>query len=743
MKRIAIFLAIAIAAISCMQEETVTPEIKVLTPAEELVLSCEEGIIPVAFNVNVDWKAEIKEAEAQQWCGITPSKGGQPGDNVLNVICIENKGTDNRTATVVIKAMDAVQELVVTQLQKDVLVLTAKKDYDVAYQGDTLKFNVSHNLDLKVKSDVDWIKEVQTKGLVEEARTFIVEPNAGEARTGKITFTADPFEEVITVNQAAWVLEFAIDPAEGKAFEPEGGEHKVKVASNVEYVVTMETNNWLTMTRNGDEYTFKAVANEGLVARDVDVRFAPKSAKHISAAKVVNMSQKAAGAKLNVSASEMRLSYLAQTFELSVEATIDYTVSYKKVVDGEYVDMPAAENWLSHEVSGNVYTFTAFENASWDERSMAVAFTPKDAAYADMVALIPVYQYGYAFKMWSYQIATIEGYDNTQPLRLAFYKDKLLLSNTTKIYVLNPATGEVESTIPLPDGVLAHSLLVDDAGNLLIANHGKGGTEGTGDAAVPITEDMTLYYVADPMNPTLETVLTYNTGSFYCIETGNFRVKGDIRNDALILATVNVSGGNPAVAVIWEVKAGVCGDYVMTNLPYEATSSCTMPLSSDLEDGLLYIGYGGERQLMYAADPVRNPEKDGNKWLDSSTAWTMSYDPLFDSNYDFRAISVAEWKGKKYAGILAGSHFDYCNTTLILLDIDNPEAAEELYRHSGEFDVPRGDSPDKAGEGTWDNLWWTGGGAHSDIVLIPTEEAILMIGADSNYGTITCVAVMK
>ena len=220
-------------------------------------------------------------------------------------------------------------------------------------------------------------------------------------------------------------------------------------------------------------------------------------------------------------------------------------------------------------------------------------------------------------------------------------------------------------------------------------------------------------------------------------------MKGDIRNDALIMATVNVSGGNPAEAVIWEVKAGVCGDYVMTNLPYEATSSCTMPLSSDLEDGLLYIGYGGERQLMYAADPVRNPEKDGNAWIDPSTAWTMSYDPLFDSNYDFRAISVAEWKGKKYAGILAGSHFDYCNTTLILLDIDNPEAAEELYRHSGEFDVPRGDSPDKAGEGTWDNLWWTGGGAHSDIVLIPTDEAILMIGADSNYGTITCVAVMK
>ena len=55
-------------------------------------------------------------------------------------------------------------------------------------------------------SDVDWITEVKAKGLQEDTFTFAVEPNKGEARTGKITFTADPFKEEIIVKQDAWVL---------------------------------------------------------------------------------------------------------------------------------------------------------------------------------------------------------------------------------------------------------------------------------------------------------------------------------------------------------------------------------------------------------------------------------------------------------------------------------------------------------------------------------------------------------
>lgn len=739
MKRIAIFLAIAIAAVSCVQEETVTPEIKVTTPAEELVLSSDEGILPVAFNVNVDWTAEIKEPEAREWCTVSPAKGGKPGDNVLNVICIANAGTENRTATLVIKALDAVHEMVLTQLQKDVLVITADKEYDIPYQGKNLVFKVAHNLDLKVRPDVDWITEVKSKTYVEDTLMFAVAPNAGEAREGKITFTADPFEEEIVIKQAPWVLEFTVDPAEDKAFDADGGEHKITVASNVEYTVKLEEADWLKMSVDNNEYVFTAEPNSDLKARQTTFRVAPKSAKHIQAAKTIVISQKGKGAKLTPSVSELRLTCLEQTFDLSVDANIEYEMTFKKSVDGVYVDVDPAENWLAHTVSGDVYTFSASANDSWEERSMILLFTPVDAAYSDMVTAVPVYQYGHAFKMWSKRLTTIEGYDPAQKVRLALYGDKLLLANTTKVYMVDPATGEVVNTIQMPDGVMAHSLLVDDAGNLMIAADAAG----MDDDKQAIAEDTYLYYVADPANPTLDQILTYNTGSFYCVDTGNFRVKGNIKENAIITATVSAGAGG--AVLVWEIVNGACGEGFRTNVPYDAESvanACAAPLGTSLADGIFYIGYGGDKTLMYADKFVKNPAKDEDGNFVESTAWTVSYETGTTWEDNYNCISITEWKGNRYAAIVKGNHFDYFNSNMLLLDINDPAAATLVYEYDGEFDVERGDSPDKVGEGTWDNLWWTGAGKHSDIVLIPADDALLMIGADSNYGTITCVTIM-
>ena len=730
MKRIALFFAIAVAAVSCVPEEVITPEITVTSSEADLVLSPAEGMIPVAFNVNVDWTAEIKEAEAREWCAVSPAKGGKAGDNVLNVICIENKTTDNRTATVMIKAMDLVQEVVVTQLQKDVLVLTAKKEYDIPYQGQELTFKVAHNLDLKVKADVDWITEVKTKALVEDTLVFAVALNEGEAREGKITFTADPFKEEIVVRQAPWVLEFAVDPAEDKAFEPAGGDYKITVASNVDYYVNMEENDWLTMTPSGDEYTFTAAPNNDLKAREVDIRIAPKSAKYVEASKLIKISQKGAGAKIDISEADKAITCLAQSFELTVDANIEYDMYYKKSVDGEYVDVPAEEKWLSHTVSGNVYTFSTSENTEWTERSLILYFVPKDAAYADMITPVVIRQYGHAFRMWVKQIAAIEGYDPAQKVRLALYGDKILLANTTKVYVVDPSTGEVESTIAMPDGVAAQSVLVDDAGNLLIAADGL------------VDAEVILYHVPDVSNPVPEVLVTYHTGNYYGTDTGNFRVKGNIKKDAVITAVVSdgQDGENlvDGAVLLWEIVGGVCSDWHWTNAPYTAwgiAQLCCHPAGASLSDGLFYIGYGGDRTLMYASSVVTDPVKneDGTAYVES-TSWTVSYETGTTWEDNYNCLSMAEWKGKEYAAIMKSCHFDYFNANMLLLDISNPAKAGLEYEYSGEFDVERSDA--------WVNLWWTGKGTFSDILLVPTDEALLMVGADSNYGTFTCVAIM-
>lgn len=735
MKRIALFFAIAIAAVSCAPEEVITPELTVLADSEELVLTPAEGTLPISIKTNVEWTAKIKESDAEPWCVLTPSKG-KAGDNTLNLIYLENKNTDNRTATLVFKAMDLTQEVVVTQLQKDVLVLTAEKEYNVPYQGQNLDFKVTHNLDLKVTSDVDWITEVKAKGLQEDTFTFAVEPNKGEARTGKITFTADPFKEEIIVKQDAWVLEFNIDPAEDKSFDAAGGEHKVTVSSNVEYYVNMEENDWLTMAEADGEYTFSALPNEGMSARDVDVMISPKSAKYISAAKIINISQKAAGAKLDVSELEKRITCLAQTFELTVDANIEYEMSYKKIVDGEYADLTDADKWLSHTASGNTYTFAVSENPEWVERSLVLVFSPKDPAYSDMIKAVPVYQYGHAFKMWSNQITMYEGYDASQKVRLALYGDKLLLANTTKVYVLDPATGEVESTISMPSGVNAHSVLVDDAGNVMIA----------ADALFDSEKDdveLVLYHLPDPLNPTPEVIFSYNIGNYYGSQTGNVRVKGDIKKNAVITAVVSdgQDGENPedGAVLMWEIKDGVCNDWTWTNAPYTAwgiQSLCAYPLGNTLADGIYYIGYGGDYNLKYSADLVMKPilGDDGN--YVEKTEWTTAYVTGSTWQENYNCISTAEWNGKAYAAIMMGCHlnFDYDDADMLLLNIDDPAVATHVYTYSGTYDVERDEA--------WGNMWWTNMGAFSDILLIPTEDALLMVGADNNFGTITCVAIM-
>lgn len=54
MKRIALFFAIAMAAISCAPEEVITPELTVLTDAGDLVMTPAEGKLQIEFTTNVE-----------------------------------------------------------------------------------------------------------------------------------------------------------------------------------------------------------------------------------------------------------------------------------------------------------------------------------------------------------------------------------------------------------------------------------------------------------------------------------------------------------------------------------------------------------------------------------------------------------------------------------------------------------------------------------------------------------------
>jgi len=613
MKKIALFLAMAVAALACTPEETVTPELKVLTEASELVAPQAESQVYIDFETNVAWTATI---EANDWSVLSPNPAtGEAGTHKLTVTCLANGTNDSRTVKVTITAQDKVEEVVITQAQKDALTV-GEKTFTVPAEGGNVEFTVAHNVEFTATTEADWLTRAETKAMEETKVVFVAAENTGVERTATIVVSDGTLSENITVTQAAWVPQFEVSPAEDQWLPLEGGSVEFTVAANIEYTVELDENEWLTMTE----------------------------------------------------------------------------------ADG-------------------VYTFTATANADFTYRSVAVYVTPADEAYVEYAKTINMFQNGRVSKLWGKTVADFEGYDASLPARLAAYGDKILFANTTKVYVLDPATGAVESTINMPEGVLAHNVLVDDAGNFMIA----------ADAAYGATT--TLYLVPDPTNPVPEELLSFNTNNYYCTEVGNFRVKGNVNDDAVVTLTV-ADGGSGAV-IFWEIVDGVFTevptdwgprnwDYVVG--PYSgwaAATTCAAPVGTSLADGLFFIGYSGDYNLKYKAN--------GADWVTTyvtGSSWMENYN----------CISTAEWKGDKYAAIVMGCHFAYDAADAVLLNVNDPAAAQFVYKHQGDGDV------------AWDweagvNPSWTGLGTFSDVLLVPTEDALLMLYADTNYGAIACISI--
>lgn len=616
MKKIALFLAMAVAALACTPEETVTPELKVLTEASELVAPQAESQVYIDFETNVAWTATI---EANDWSVLSPNPAtGEAGTHKLTVTCLANGTNDSRTVKVTITAQDKVEEVVITQAQKDALTV-GEKTFTVPAEGGNVEFTVAHNVEFTATTEADWLTRVETKAMEETKVVFEAAENTGVERTATIVVSDGTLSENITVTQAAWVPQFEVSPAEDQWLPLEGGSVEFTVAANIEYTVELDENEWLTMTE----------------------------------------------------------------------------------ADG-------------------VYTFTATANADFTYRSVAVYVTPTDEAYVEYAKTIYMFQNGRVSKLWGKTVADFEGYDASLPARLAAYGDKILFANTTKVYVLDPSTGEIESTINMPEGVLAHSVLVDDAGNFMIA------------ANAGVSTETKLYLVPDPTNPQLETVeeiLSYHSGNYYANETGNFRVKGNVKDDAVITAVASTGAADCSGGAIlmWEVVDGVCGDWKWTPAPFTDWTTdgiCCLAVGNTISDGLFYIGYGGDYNLQYTANPV----------FTEASEWVVSYVTGSAWMENYNCISTAEWKGDKYAAIVMGCHFAYDAADAVLLNVNDPAAAQFVYKHQGDGDV------------AWDwaagvNPSWTGLGTFSDVLLVPTEDALLMLYADTNYGAIACISI--
>ena len=344
---------------------------------------------------------------------------------------------------------------------------------------------------------------------------------------------------------------------------------------------------------------------------------------------------------------------------IDVNAEAAYTISFKggsvEIEVGHNVDYTyeVDADWL---VETKAYATDKLTFAAAEQAVNAPARTATVTVYSELgvVKIVTITQEAWSPISWSYSLAELGAAAGRAGVAVA--GDMVYFTAAGELWAAEAATGAGAQKVALPEGFIAGGVHVDDAGNLMVSGPDRVVSDGT-------CGQLQLDKVAADGSYTA--LVDYNSANYWCTEMGNFRVKGDVNGDALIMAYICVGTGHYAA---WEVKGGVVAEApVYGDLhdgSWDASTGVVAPAGATLADGFFAITYGATYNLNYF-----NGEAWSEVYVTGST-WMENYN----------CISTAEVNGKKYLAMTASCHFDYDYTDIIVLDITDLAAVKEVFK---------------------------------------------------------------
>jgi hypothetical protein len=327
----------------------------------------------------------------------------------------------------------------------------------------------------------------------------------------------------------------------------------------------------------------------------------------------------------------------------SVEVEVGYNVAYTYEVSAD---------WL---VETKAYATDKLTFTVPAQEVNAPARTATVNVYSELgvVKVISITQEAWSPITWSNSLSKMGA--TAGRVGIAAVGDKVYFTAGGELWAADAATGANAAKVALPEGFVAGGVHVDDAGNLMVSGPDRVVSDGT-------CGQLQLYKVA--ADGSYAPLVDYNSANYWCTEMGNFRVKGDINGDALIMAYICVGTGH---YVAWEVKGGVVADPVYGDLhdgSWDASTGVVAPAGATLADGFFSITYGSTYNLNYF---------NGEAWSEvyvTGSSWMENYN----------CISTAEVNGKKYLAMTASCHFNYDYTDIIVLDVTNVAEVKEVFK---------------------------------------------------------------
>ena len=322
------------------------------------------GTFSINFTATAAWTASIGNSRADSWISVSPASG-EAGEKSVTITVASNESTDERSASVFLTCGEEQETIVVTQKQKDALILS-QQVYELPDVESVIELEVQANVSYETSISVDWIEPVTSRSLTKETLTFRVAANEStEQRSGTITVKSGELEETVNVYQA------------GKAEEPvlllsdevlnvgaEGGTVDVQVQSNVAYTYRAEAEyDWIAepASRVVSTHTIhlEVQPNETYDSREARFIFTDETATLTDTLVV----RQAAAGGLIVSASRVDLAAEDTGFSLELQTNVDYTVS----IDADWL-----EQVTSRGLKTETLTFSCGQNYSTASREAVI-----------------------------------------------------------------------------------------------------------------------------------------------------------------------------------------------------------------------------------------------------------------------------------------------------------------------------------------------------------------------------------
>lgn len=324
-----------------------------------------------AQQLNIEVKANVKfsvevDNGCKDWVKYNTTKALTTSTVVLDIA--ENTSYDGREGKVTIKQDGGSLSSTITikQSQLDGLFLTTS-EYNLSNEKHTLTVEVKSNIDFEVKSEADWIKYVETKGL--KTNQIILDVAANEtydAREGKVIVKQKngDLTGTITVKQEQNYGLILSQTAFDLGNDAQTIEVEVKYNVDFDVVIPSGCKDWIkqvsTKGLNSRTYTFSIGKNETYDAREGSITFKQKNGS-LSGTVSVKQSQNNG---LFVTKSDYEINNESQTVNVEVKANIDFEVK-------------SEANWITVvETKGlktSTFTLSVEENDSFDIREGKVS----------------------------------------------------------------------------------------------------------------------------------------------------------------------------------------------------------------------------------------------------------------------------------------------------------------------------------------------------------------------------------